>query len=208
MPSNETVEKEITPNYDLYLTLLAGLKDEKTELETKGADVTALKNTYGNIESKLNQTKTAIESESYYTANVLLSEIKTLMDGLETDIDNTEILPKAQEGAGIDLFLVIIIVIIIAAIGSVLAYLFWPTEEKRGLRTSLSWAPETVKKQKFGFHASKIFTKKEQQTFLIGKGEHSIFEGITEKIKNIFKRKKKKETKENEKGGFFYDFKK
>lgn len=213
LPSNETVEKEINPNYELYASMLETLLAEITELETKGSDVAKLKEDYDTIESKLNQTKTAIDSGDYYTANVLLNEIKTLIDTMETDIEGAEILPKAEKAEPISMIWIIVIVIIIAIIAFLL-YILWPTKEEKGYRSSFGWAPEKIKKKKFGFKSSKIFTKKEQETFLIGKGEHNIAKEILDKlksVKNIFKRKKKekKETKETkQRGGFKYEFKK
>jgi len=175
LPSNETTENEIKPKYSEYTLSLEALKTNITGLEAKGKNVSALRQLYGDIEAKLNQTNTSLSSKAYYNASVLLSEISALIGNLKNEIDKAG---QAELPFNIDIVLVVIVIVIVAVI-LFLAYLFWPAKEERGYRLAKGW--KLGQTEGIGGKVSGAFRER------LSIGE----EGILSKIKNIFKRKKK-----------------
>ena len=120
LPSNMTVEATIIPLYSEYLMLVEQLENNITDLQNKGTDVAELKNILDSIKDKLSQTNSSLNSQDYFTANVLLNEAKLLI----SDLQNKLIAPKPGE---FKIDLIYIIVPVLIGITAFVAYLFWPT---------------------------------------------------------------------------------
>ncbi len=122
LPSNKTVESNLIPLYNQYVSLISQLESNISDLASKGANVTELRNILNSIKDKLSQTNSSLSSQDYFKANALLNETKQLISQLQEKISTT----KPQEFK-IDLIYIIIPVII--GVAAVLAYLFWPTRK-------------------------------------------------------------------------------
>ncbi len=122
LPSNATVESVIIPLYNEYISNISNLENRLAELKSKGADVTELQNVLNTIKDKLNQANSSLSSQDYFTANVLLNDIKQLVRDFEA---------KAAEAKTSEFKIDIIYIIVPVAVGiiAVLAYLFWPTKK-------------------------------------------------------------------------------
>ncbi|MFC2143568.1 hypothetical protein ACFLQN_04160 [Candidatus Aenigmatarchaeota archaeon] len=129
MPSNETVENVIIPQYENYTSFLVILTDEIDQLETEGKNVTEIRGLYDQLSSKLTEVNTALESEDYFLASQLLADaeniitdIKVKMEELGTIFDFGDI-----EDWGWVIF--IIAIIILVAVIITVTYLFRPKGE-------------------------------------------------------------------------------
>ncbi|MBI5060692.1 MAG: hypothetical protein HZB67_00080 [Candidatus Aenigmarchaeota archaeon] len=137
LPSNETASN-LTPIYNDYYSQLALLEINISLLSLDGANVTTINASLAAIKSKLSQVNTSLAAKDYYTAGILLNEISSLISSLKADMANTTI-PAEEQPVVIDIpWLYIGIVIVVAVVAVVLAYLFWP-EKEEGYHPKKGW---------------------------------------------------------------------
>lgn len=142
-PSNKTVQEEILPEYDTYVSLLSSLEVNLTELERKGADVEEIKTLLLNAKSKISQANTSIESKDYFTAKQLLDDTKSLLDAASNKI-STAIIPTPTTVTGDFTFMIIIFGV--SGVIIFVIYMLLPPK-KQSSTTKTGW-PTTQRKKK------------------------------------------------------------
>lgn len=155
LPSNETVETQITPAYDAYLLLVQELERNITDLQSKGANTTALTALLTTIKEQLSEVNASLAAKDYFKANQLLASVGASMESLKSNVATTE-LPKPPDY----LFFGIVGVVVLAVIGG-LAYVLWPVKEAAGY-TEKGWSPKE-KKEGILDKLKNKFKKKEKQ---------------------------------------------
>jgi len=155
LPSNKTIST-LNSTYNTYLSVVNELEQNITNLEAKGISVSALRTSLSDIRAKLNQTNSSLSAKDYYTAQVLLNQVDSMVSDIRTRIANAVAAPpgnattnaSGNATGGVFTFpdlpwLYIGIGIAVAAIVAVLLYLFWPEREHVfGYHPKHGWIPK------------------------------------------------------------------
>lgn len=118
LPSNKTIETEITPRYYTYVALLQEYKN--LTLQKGGANADELNSLLENAQAKLDKAKVALDAGSYFDAKQLLDDAEGLLNATKITLDKTE--------KPLDLVLILIVGIAVAAV-ALLAYMLVPAKE-------------------------------------------------------------------------------
>jgi hypothetical protein len=141
-PSPEK-KAEINQTFQLLKLNYTKLSEQINRSKSSGVNTTEADAKFAELTLKINQAQAAISAGDYFTANVVITDIKSLLDQTYTALAN------AKKAGGFDLFkifnlsslsgntLYIIIAVVGVAGGLILAYLFWPTKIKPALQERL-----------------------------------------------------------------------
>jgi hypothetical protein len=118
IPSEETVQKEILPRYELLLLTVADFESAVSTLKEAGKDTTELSKILGAIKSRLEEVNASLANKDYFTASQLMDSTQLLMEEFRTELGKSE---SSQSNL---VFMVGILAIVI--VSSAILYLFWP----------------------------------------------------------------------------------
>jgi len=137
LPSNETIQSELIPAYNDYLSALGQLEKNITGMGNKGYNITEVRQILENLKAKLNNLNSSITNKDYLTAYELIDDVDAMINDANSKMQNAE---KEAPKQG-DLTIILAAVIIVAAAVIILLYLFWPTEEM-GFHHQKGWIIE------------------------------------------------------------------
>ena len=138
LPSPETKVK-INETFALVNLNYTKLGEELNKSKSSGLNTTEADAKYAELTLKVKQAQDALSAGDYFTANVLITEIKSLMD------ETYAALASAKATSGFNILGLLnfggnttyIIVAGAVAGGLILAYLFWPTKIKPAIQDRL-----------------------------------------------------------------------
>lgn len=137
IPTEETVQKEIIPNYNNASSRLSELEKKVSGLAETCTDVKLLESNRDEIKEKMKKIQEYLDAKDYVRANTLIEEVTKGLDELNQKILNTA---PGTCGLGIDINPVYVVAGV-AAVGiiGVLAYLFWPQGSPTGYHPEKGW---------------------------------------------------------------------
>lgn len=151
-PSNRTVQEQIFPEYEQYISSLFGMEANMMYLEEQGADVEELKSLLLNAKNKLSQANESLENKDYFTAKQLMDDAKGLLDAASNRASSTTI-PSTPP---VDFTFIIIIILVVAGVGGFVAYILLPPKPEKGKIITADW---NIKEKKSMF---RIFRRKKK----------------------------------------------
>ena len=137
IPTEETVQREIIPNYNNASSRLSELEKKVTGLAETCTDVKLLESNRDEIREKMKKIQEYLDAKDYVRANTLIEEVTKGLDELNQKILNTA---PGTCGLGINIDPVYIIAGV-AGVGivGVMAYLFWPQGPTTGYHPEKGW---------------------------------------------------------------------
>jgi hypothetical protein len=132
LPSNKTITETIIPSIDKYSLLISELEKNITYLQSRGVDVSEMLVQLNFTKEKIRNANLSIQSQDYVSASQLIENAKSLLDDLQSKIENVQVSPSS------DLTIIIIAAVVAVAIIAVVVYLFLPTESK-GFSPKMGW---------------------------------------------------------------------
>jgi len=167
VPSPET-KIEINQTFELLKLNYTKLSEQINRSKSSGVNTTEADAKFAELTLKINQAQAAISAGDYFTANVVITDIKSLLDQTYTALANA----KKAGGFGFGLSNLFNLggnttYIIIAGVaiggGLFLAYLFWPTKIKPALQERL---PLKISVPKISTPKISIPRKESKETYL------------------------------------------
>jgi hypothetical protein len=123
MPAPET-QSQINDTLQLYKIQMLNLSEEINQSKQEGFNVSFVEATLNELKSKINEAEGYINNGDYFSANLLLDDIKSLIDQAKIELENAK--KPVEKGMGNIIMFVGIGVGVVAI--SVLGYLFWPSQ--------------------------------------------------------------------------------
>jgi len=174
-----TAEEKITINdtLTLYKLNMTKLSDEVNAAKAAGINVSVAEAKLSQLRTAIEQAESYINNGDYFSAYQLFEQIEILSRAVETELNAAK-----QQSAEQTRFMwtIAAVAIVVVAVGSVLAYLFWPTKE--------IYAPG--KKQYTSKAKDEEWSQLKEKWAKGGQGyKYAGRESFFDKIKNIFRRK-------------------
>jgi len=154
LPSQETIEKEIIPRYNLLVLASDDFENVISTLDKAGKNTTELSKILSAIKSRLEEVNASLESKDYFTATNLMDSVQDLMEEFRNELG------KSNESSQSNIFFLIGIFAIVLVSSSIL-YLFWPYRSLKAkkIKTLPSIKTPIDFDLKYGYKKANIFQK-------------------------------------------------
>lgn len=134
LPSNNK-KVEINSSLASYKEEMLELGNEINQSRIQGLNTSLAENKLAQLRAKIEQGESYMVNGDYFNTYLVLREIDTLINNTRTELSNVQ--QALSESRSMNLIIYIVIGVCIV-VGSVLAYLFWPTKMKTTLTPEIS----------------------------------------------------------------------